>query len=37
MTNVYLQDENTYKQIRLCSKIIADHKTGTASVEQALS
>jgi len=37
MTNVYLQGENTYNQIRLCSKIIADRKTGTASVEQALS
>jgi hypothetical protein len=29
MTDVYLRDENTVKQIRQCAKVIADSNLGT--------
>lgn len=37
MTDVYLKDENTYKQIQRCSKIVAESNSGTTPHERSLS
>ena len=37
MTDVYLKDENTYKQIQQCAKIVVESNSGTTLFESSLS